>query len=207
MKTIVLASRKGGAGKTTLSCHLAVEAERAGAGPVAVIDTDQMQGLSQWWDARKAAEPVLIRAEPDLATALQLLRDSGAKLVIIDTPPALSGSVAETIALADLVLIPVQPSPDDLRAVGVTVDMVNEAKKPMAFIINRVKPRVRLTGEAAIALSQHGVVAPCFLWDRTDYAAAKTDGLTAPEIDPDGRAAQEVKELWRYVATRLEMTR
>ncbi len=206
MQTIVLASRKGGAGKTTLSCHLAVEAERAGAGPVAVIDTDEMAGLSKWWDARKATEPLLIRAEPDLATALQLLRDAGVKLTFIDTPPAMNGSVVDTIAHADLVLIPVQPSPDDLRAVGVTVDMVNKAKKPLAFIINRVKPRVRLTGEAAIALSQHGVVAPHFIWDRTDYAAAKVDGLTAPEIEPDGRAAQEVRDLWAYVATRLEMT-
>lgn len=206
MRTIVLASRKGGAGKTTLSCHLAVEAERVGAGPVAVIDTDQMAGLSKWWDARKAETPVLTRAEPDLPSALKLLHGHGFKLVFIDTPPALNDGVAETIAQADLVLIPVQPSPDDLRAVGVTVDMVRKAKKPLAFIINRVKPRVKLTGEAAIALSQHGVVAPHFVWDRTDYAAAKVDGLTAPEVDPEGRAADEIKLLWAYIVSRMEMT-
>lgn len=205
MKTIVLASRKGGAGKTTLSCHLAVEAERAGAGPVAVIDTDQMAGLSQWWDARKAETPILARPEPTLAAALDLLRAHGTKMVFIDTPPALNKSVAETIKYADLVLIPVQPSPDDLRAVGVTVEMVNKAKKPLAFIINRVKPRVRLTGEAAIALSQHGVVSPHFVWDRTDYAAAKQDGLTASELDTSGRAAAEISELWTYVVSRLEL--
>lgn len=205
MRTIVLASRKGGAGKTTLSCHLAVEAERAGAGPVAVIDTDEMAGLSKWWDARMATTPLLVRAEPDLASALKVLRGAGVKLVIIDTPPALNGAVATTIAHADLVLIPVQPSPDDLRAVGVTVDMVNQTKKPLAFIINRVKPRVRLTGEAAIALSQHGVVAPHFVWDRTDYAAAKVDGLTAPEVDKEGKSAKEIADLWTYVASRLEL--
>lgn len=126
-------------------------------------------------------------------------------MVFIDTPPALNKSVAETIKYADLVLIPVQPSPDDLRAVGVTVEMVNKAKKPLAFIINRVKPRVRLTGEAAIALSQHGVVSPHFVWDRTDYAAAKQDGLTASELDTSGRAAAEISELWTYVVSRLEL--
>lgn len=207
MQTIVLASRKGGAGKTTLSCHLAVEAERAGAGPVAIIDTDEMAGLSKWWDARKADTPILTRAEPDLASALDVLRAHGIKTVIIDTPPALNVSVAGTIALADLVLVPVQPSPDDLRAVSVTVDMVAAAKKNLVFIINRVKPRVKLTGEAAIALSQHGVVSPAFVWDRIDYAAAKVDGLTAPEIDQNSLAAKEVRELWFYVNSRLEMSR
>ena len=206
MQTIVLASRKGGAGKTTLSCHLAVEAERVGAGPVAVIDTDAMAGLSKWWDARQATTPVLARAEPDLASALTVLREHGVKLVFIDTPPALSEGVADTIALADLVLIPVQPSPDDLRAVGVTVEMVRGVRKPLTFIINRVKPRVRLTGEAAIALSQHGVVSPHFVWDRTDYAAAKVDGLTASEMDPRGIASREIELLWSYVASRLEMS-
>jgi chromosome partitioning protein len=205
MRTIVLASRKGGAGKTTLSCHLAVEAERIGSGPVAVIDTDEMAGLSKWWDARKAETPILTRAEPDLAAALDLLRAHGFKTVIIDTPPALNASVADTIALADLVVIPVQPSPDDLRAVSITVDMANAAKKPLLFIINRVKPRVKLTGEAAIALSQHGVVAPTFVWDRTDYAAAKVDGLTAQEVAPGGRAAEEIALLWGYILSRMEM--
>ena len=204
MQTIVLASRKGGAGKTTLSCCLSVEAERVGAGPVALIDTDAMAGLAKWWDARKSDTPVLARAEPDLGSALALLREHGAKLVFIDTAPALSEGVADTIKHADLVLIPVQPSPDDLRAVGVTVEMVRAAKKPLAFIINRVKPRVRLTGEAAIALSQHGVVSPHFVWDRTDYAAAKVDGLTASEIDPKGIASREIELLWSYIATRLE---
>jgi chromosome partitioning protein len=204
MQTIVLASRKGGAGKTTLSCHLAVEAERAGAGPVAVIDTDEMAGLSKWWDSRKAETPVLTRAEPDLASALDLLRAHGFRLVIIDTPPAIAG-VRETIALADLVVVPVQPSPDDLRAVTVTVDMVRAAKKQMIFVINRVKPKVRLTAQAAIALSQHGTVSPTMIGDRTDYAAAKVDGLTAQEVDPGGLASLEITEIWKYIVSRMEM--
>jgi chromosome partitioning protein len=204
MRTIVLASRKGGAGKTTISSCLAVEAERVGAGPVAIIDIDPMAGLSQWWDARKAATPVLTRAEPTLEAALDLLRDNGFKYVIIDTPPALTRDVSETVGVADLVLVPVQPSPDDLRAVSVTVDLVKAQKRRLVFIVNRVKPRVKLTGEAAVALSQHGTVCPTFVYDRTDYAAAKTDGLVAQEIDPYGRAAAEMTSIWQYVVSRLE---
>src|SRR5215472_7092841 len=88
MRTIVLASRKGGAGKTTLSGHIAVEAERAGAGPVAVIDMDPMGSLSAWWNARKADTPRAAGVgEGRLAEALDSLCGSGIALCVIDTPP------------------------------------------------------------------------------------------------------------------------
>jgi len=206
MKVIVLASRKGGAGKTTVACHLAVEIERCGEGPVVVLDADPMAGLSRWWDARKAATPVLVKQAETLAATLVTCADAGIAWVIIDTPPAAQPSVASIITAADLVIIPVQPTPDDLLAVGVTVEMCQAAHRPFVFLINRVKPRVRLTGQAAIELSQHGVVCPVFLWDRSDYAAAKTDGRTAPELDPSGPAAREVEGIWRYVAARMGAT-
>jgi chromosome partitioning protein len=146
MRTIILASRKGGAGKTTLTCHLAVEAERRGHGPVGIIDTDDMAGLAKWWDAREAEAPVLARADPNLDAALGALRGRGCNLVLVDTPPAVSGTVAAAIAIADLVVIPVQATPDDLRAVGVTVQAAEAAGKPLLFVINRVKPRARRAG-------------------------------------------------------------
>jgi chromosome partitioning protein len=108
------------------------------------------------------------------------------------------------VALADLVLVPVQPSPHDLRAVGSTVQLARVARRPLVFVINRTKPRVRLTGEAAIALSQHGTVAPAMLADRATYAAAAIDGRTAPEIEPTGAAAAEVAALWAYLVDRME---
>ncbi len=204
MRVVVFASRKGGAGKTTLATALAVEAGRSGAGPVGVIDCDPMQGLTQWWDARRhAAEPVLARAEPDLATALDTLAGQGVRLVLVDTPPAIDGSVAAIVARADLVVVPVRASPDDLRAVASTVELVERAGKSLVFVVNAVKPRVRLTMEAVVALSQHGTVAPVQVADRTDYAAAKVDGHTAPELDGQGRAAGEMADLWAYLDKRM----
>ncbi|MBC9179575.1 ParA family protein [Pseudoroseomonas ludipueritiae] len=203
MQIITMASRKGGAGKTTLSCHLAVEAERCGQGPVAIIDTDDMAGLTKWWHARSAETPVLAAVEGGMSATLKGLEAAGFRLVIIDTPPALTQDVTDAVLAADLVLVPVQPSPDDLRAVGETVSLVQQAKKPTAFALNRVKKRVRLTAEAAVALSQYGSIAPSMIHDRTDYAGAKTAGLTAPEVDPSGPAAGEVAALWAYVASRL----
>jgi chromosome partitioning protein len=204
MRTIVIASRKGGAGKTTLATLLAVEAERAGAGPVAVIDFDPMAGLSAWWHERQAAVPMLVAADRGPVAALATAKASGAALAIVDTPPAAAAVVAEVVALADLVVVPVQPSPHDLRAVGATVEIARRARRRIVFVVNRTKPRVRMTGEAAIALSQHGTVAPVMLADRAAYAAAGIDGRTAPELEPNGAAAAEVAELWSYLRSRME---
>jgi chromosome partitioning protein len=189
---------QGGAGKTTIATLLAVEAARVGAGPAVIIDLDPMRGLSLWWEARDDETPVLVAADSTPKAALAAAKSTGASLVLVDTPPAAAPVVAEVVAMADLVIVPVQPSPHDLRAVGATVDLARKAKRPLVFVINRTKPRVRLTGEAAIALSQHGTVSPAMLADRAVYAAA------APEIESTGAAAAEVAELWRYLTDRLE---
>src|SRR5438552_1935151 len=81
MYTIVAASQKGGSGKTTLSGHLAVEAARAGAGEIALIDTDPQGSLAAWWNARTAPNPHFVKAGlPDLERALAELHQAGIKI-------------------------------------------------------------------------------------------------------------------------------
>ena len=118
MKVIVLASRKGGAGKTTLSSHLAVEAERAGAGRVALADTDPQGGLAGWFNVRAADSPIFVDVSQGLQSAVQACRRGGMDLLFVDTPPAVTDVIVSVIAFADLVIVPVRPSPNDLRAVG-----------------------------------------------------------------------------------------
>ena len=154
--------------------------------------------------SRQADTPLLVASDGGPRAALAGAEAVRAALVLVDTPPAAAPVVADMVALADLVLVPVQPSPHDLRAVGATVDLARRVRRPLVFVVNRTKPRVRLTGEAAIALSQHGTVAPAMLADRAVYAAAAIDGRTAPEIEPTGAAAAEVAALWAYIADRLE---
>jgi chromosome partitioning protein len=205
MKVIAVASQKGGTGKTTLCGHLAVQAERMGAGPVALIDTDPQGSLSDWWNARGAEAPAyvqttLARLEPDLAT----LRDAGVQLVFIDTPPAMTFAIVDVVKNADLVLIPVRPSPHDLAAAGATVDLVEKLGKPLVFIVNGASPRARITSEAAIALSQHGTVATGFVHHRSDFASSMIDGRTVMELPRSARSCNEIEALWEYVARRLE---
>lgn len=204
MIVITFASRKGGAGKTTLLTHLAVAAEAAGDGPVGVVDCDQMQGLARWYDARGAESPILARPDHGLAAALDALREAGCRVAMVDTPPSIGAEVLEAVRAADLVVVPCQPSPNDLRAVGATVEAIRVCRKAMVFTVNRVKPRSRLTLDTAVALSQHGTVAPVQVGDRTDYAAAMIDGLVASEIGSK-QAADEMAALWTYILGRLEV--
>lgn len=204
MQTIAIASQKGGTGKTTLAGHLAVAADRAGQGPVLLIDADPRGSLTQWWNARRSLAPLLACATaPRLAASMAQIRGLGIRLLIVDTPPALTATLAEIVGLADLVLIPARPSPHDLRAAGATVELVTRRGKPMIFIVNDATPRALLTNEAVLALSQHGTLAPVIVHHRTGFAASMIDGRTVMEISGDARSAEEINQLWRYISARL----
>lgn len=205
MRIIAVTSQKGGSGKTTITGHLAVEAARKSGEPVALIDTDPQGSLSDWWNEREADDPVF--AQATLATLdadLAALRDEGIRLVFIDTPPAITGAIQSVVAKSDLVIIPTRPSPHDLRAAGKTVELVERAGKPLVFVVNGATARARLTGEAAIALSQHGTVAPTILHNRQDFAASMIDGRTVMEANASGKSAQEVELLWTYISDRIK---
>jgi chromosome partitioning protein len=205
MRVLALSSQKGGSGKTTLSGHLAVQAERAGCGPVCLIDIDPQGSLADWWNEREDEMPAFAQTTvARLAADLEVLRQQGFKLAVIDTPPAITMAIQSVIQVAELVIIPTRPSPHDLRAVGATVDICERAGKPLIFVVNAATPKARITFEAAIALSQHGTVAPVTIHHRTDFAASMIDGRTVMETDPNGKSAKEVTELWSYISDRLE---
>ena len=205
MRVLALASQKGGSGKTTLSGHLAVQAERAGHGPVVLIDIDPQASLTDWWNEREDETPAFAQTTVSrLAADLEILRLQGFKLALIDTPPAITIAIQSVIAVAELIVIPTRPSPHDLRAVGATVDLCDRAGKPLIFVVNAATPKARITGEAIVALSQHGTVAPITIHQRTDFAASMIDGRTVMEVDPGGAAAAEITQLCAYVFDRLE---
>jgi chromosome partitioning protein len=204
VRVLVFASQKGGSGKTTLSGHIAVEAERSGDGPVALIDTDPQGSLAKWWNARAASTPAFAHCTLDeLDACLDHLRGLGFKLIVVDTPPAVTQTISHVVARADMVVVPTRPSPHDLRAVGPTVDIADALGKPLVFVVNSATPRARITSETAVALSQHGVVAPVTLHHRVDFAASMIDGRTVGDIQPDSRSAKEVTALWLYMRDRL----
>jgi chromosome partitioning protein len=205
MHVVALCSHKGGSGKTTLAAHLAVRADLAGAGPVGLIDSDPLGSLAAWWQARESPTPAFAATTlARLSADIETLRLEGCKLVIIDTPPAINVAIQRVIDMAELAIVPVRPSPHDLRAVGGTADMVERASCPMLFVLNGVNLRAEITSDAVIQLSARGTVAPVLIQHRTDLATSMTDGRTVCELEPEGPSAVEIGGLWDYLSAQLQ---
>src|SRR5918994_2034171 len=156
MHIIVVASQKGGAGKTTLTRSLAVAAQQT-AGMTALLDTDPQGSLTSWWNRRESETPVLVKIDPaDLESGIAKLEAAGVEYLFIDTPPSVHPELEQLLAKATLAIIPVRPSPDDLDAVGDTLSLVEEAGCLFVFVLTQAKPRTRLQMQAVMALEEIG---------------------------------------------------
>jgi chromosome partitioning protein len=199
MRTIVVASQKGGAGKTSLLRNVAVVAAGARKN-VVMLDADPQGSLTTWYNARRQEVPGLVRLDGQpIPALLDGLRGAGASIAFIDTPPAASAATRELINQADFVVLPVQATPDDLGAIGATLDLIETAGKSFAFVLSRVKHRSRLAAEARRVLGEHGRVSPVELSDLVDYPLAAARGLGVTELAPNGKASAEVRELWGFI--------
>ncbi len=198
MKTIAVTAQKGGAGKTTLARNLAVAASQEGW-RVLCLDLDPQQSLRQWWQARGAENPLMLARDPhpdEIRSALERAAEH-IDFVFIDTPPAAPDWIEDVLALANLALVTVRPSPDDLRAVGATISALNKTRTPFAFVMSQT-PRAKLTEEAARALAQHGRVAPVNIGQRVTYAETAATGQGVTEAS-DAKASKEILDIWTYV--------
>jgi chromosome partitioning protein len=207
MKVILFASQKGGSSKTTLCRCVAVAADQAGVGSVGMIDSDPQGTLTKWWKRRAAQTPNLLRLRSirdDLAPTLEAARKGGLAYVFMDTQGAITDSLAAVLPFADTVIIPVRASPDDLDAVPETIRMIEAAGKPYAFVLTQIKANASITTQARLALCKYGVVAAPTMGDRIDFASSAIDGRTVQELDPNGRSAAEIMEIWDFVKDRAD---
>ena len=205
MQVLTVISQKGGTGKTTLCGHLAVQAELAGNGPVALVDTDPQGSLSKWWNEREGSAPALSQTTAaHLQTELGNLKQQGFKLAIIDTPPAITPAIQAVISVSDLIIIPTRPSPHDVKTMGSTVDLADRSDKSFVFVINEAHPKEGITSDTAITLSQYGTVSPSIIHQRANFATSMVDGRTVMECTPDSESTREIEALWDYVNTRME---
>jgi len=197
MLTLALISQKGGSGKTTLAVHLACAAAQAGE-RVAVIDTDPQASARAWAQVRRQPEPAVLGSTPaELPLRLAALE---ATLVVIDTAPHTAVSLATVTAVATGLLIPCRPTALDLAAVAATVALARAAQKPTAFVLTACPARAPEVAEARTALATYGFpVAPVLIGERRTYARAVAGGYAVTEYEPQGKAAQEIAALWRWL--------
>lgn len=207
MKTIVYAASKGGVGKTTLCAALAAYAGASGKKKVAIIDLDPQGSLTAWWNSREAGSPELIEASAGkLSEVLSQAEAAGYDYVFIDTPPGHMKTIEAGIQSADYVLVPCQPSPVDIAAIGDTLSAIEDIGKPFAFVINRTIPRTRIGEQTILLLANHGKVAGQPIAQRTAFATAMTDGRSAPEVPGGQQAEEEIAALWKFLLSNLKKT-
>ena len=208
MKTIVVANQKGGSGKSTVTVHLAAAAEQAGDGPIVISDTDPQGTAADWFNQRKKAGIDTPLYSPlslsELGSKVRALGNAGASYLFIDTAPSIGAVNADLFALADLILIPLNPTPADLRALVKGLPLIRESGRPFQFLLSRVRPNLRNNDGTAIALQALGMVLTPRMHERVIYAETFAHGRTALELDGKGVAAQELAALWAAVKEKLE---
>jgi len=207
MKTVAILSQKGGTGKTTLALHLAVAAERREV-PVAVLDLDPQASAADWKDSRRGDSPSVTSIQSSrLGKALEVAESAGAALVIIDSAPHSTEAAVAVAEAADLILIPCRAGILDLRAIATTARIVKVTGKSAFVILNAAPPRAhRLLEDAIAAVAKHSLpVAPVTIHQRSAYAHSLTAGQTAQEYEPEGKAAEEISDLFAWLHKMLAL--
>lgn len=205
-KVITIAQQKGGAGKTTVAAHIAVALSQKG-NRVAVIDIDPQGSLTHWHKIREekfgegytglifsSVSGWRIGSE---VTRLRRLCD----YVIIDSPPHTETEARTAIRSADIIVIPVQPSPTDLWATKATLELAKHEKVMVRVVMNRVPANSRLAQTIAAELPE---LAETTLGNRVLFAAALMEGKCATEIEPNSVAAKEIKALVKEITALID---
>lgn len=207
MPTIAIISQKGGAGKTTLALHLAAAAQASGRVAL-VVDTDPQATASQWAAWRQEAPPEVIDSPPPrLAAKIAAAKEQGAEVIVIDTPPHADSAARAAVEAADLVLIPCRPSAFDLSAIQTTAKLVQLLRRPAYVVFTAGPPNApRIYQEAGELVDSFGTPpCPVLLPDRAAYRHASAEGRNVMESEPAGKAAEEVRELYKWTCRQLDM--
>jgi len=205
MRTLAVISRKGGAGKTTLSTSLAVSAWRAGLKTL-LVDLDPQRSAALWGRARSGPGPAVISTSAGkLFPVWSAADNSGCDLMLLDTPANGDEETRQAVRLADLCLLVCRPNFFDMDALQSSIDLMRRQGKEGLVVLNQAPPR-RLgqesesVGRAVAELRAHGVqIADTGLRHRAAFPAAAARGISVEEIDPSRPAAREIAGVWGQI--------
>jgi chromosome partitioning protein len=206
MHVLAVIGQKGGNGKTTTALGIAVEAVLAGRS-VAVIDLDPQTTAANWSDRRGQEAPAVVSCQVSrLSQVLDTAAKEGADLAVIDTPGKSTDALIAAAKAADFVLMPIQPQLYDIETLGSLKDVLTLAgNPPAAVLVNRAPVQGRRHTETQEAATAHGFqVCPVVIFARAAHGDAGNVGQSAVEYEPKGKAAQEMAELYSYIAIAIK---
>lgn len=213
MKTIVVTSRKGGVGKTTLALNLALAAFGGGA-KVLLADIDPQRSATDALKARTRPGPALVETTAGKLFQLHMAAGrEGVDLMVIDTPSTPEAEVALAMNIADLCVLVSRPNFLDVASVVRSSEAVRRLGRTGVVVLNQAPPSRKGVEPPAVlraieALRFGGLpLASVGLRSRTVYQAAIAHGVSVAEWDANSTAAREIAGLWRDLERRLGLQR
>ncbi|MBZ9574508.1 ParA family partition ATPase [Modicisalibacter sp. MOD 31.J] len=200
MRVVALLNQKGGSCKTTTATNLARALQMDGS-DVLLVDSDP-QGSARDWAAVREDQPVTVVGIDRPTIERDLKHIAKKDIVVIDGAPQAADLAVSALKAADLVLIPVQPSPYDIWATSDLVDLVKqrmeitEGRLQAAFVVTRAIKGTRIGAEVTEALAGYELpVLESRITQRVIYPVSATAGTTVLEAEPNSDAATEVRAL------------
>jgi len=208
-KAITVAQQKGGAGKSTITAQLAVAYAQAGK-RVGIVDIDPQGSLAMWFEVRKmlvdpsgAGITFLQASGWRLSTELDRMKRD-LDVILVDSPPHAETDVRIAVRAADLILVPMQPTPLDLWATQPTLDLAKKEKSQAIVVFNRTPPKGKLVDAVKAKILQAELpVAETVLGNRVAFAASMMEGKGVVESNPRHTATKEIKALAAEIGAKL----
>ena len=212
MNVLAFASRKGGAGKSTLAAHLAVHVHRP-TRPCLLIDDDPQGSLTLWNELRAESALPLKTVKRDIAHIVKKAKRNGAEWIFIDTPPNNSVSVIEAIEAATLVIIPCRPGLFDIDAVQETIAFSRQVRTPYAVVFNAAPPKRQETEAPAVTLARRCLAqlkVPVWggqIAHRASFSLALSEAEGVKGYDSDPGSTAEITGLWSAIEKSVQVIR
>ncbi len=204
---ITVASQKGGSGKTTVAINLAlVIAGLKNKYRVALVDADQQRSVTETLQGHERDNLTLYESTEKTHRLIESIKGEF-DMIFIDTPGHSNEGMYQAASVSDLVIIPLKPSPLDVRAMAITVKAVTfiqEKYNPgmlCRFLVNMVNPRSVLAQEIRATLEKFYPF-PAFttmLQEREIYKRSLVSGKSVLEYDKGKPAAKEIRDLFAEI--------
>jgi chromosome partitioning protein len=209
-KWLVVASGKGGSGKTSTSLNLAVYAAHEGLKVVAV-DLDRQASLTRWYERRPEEAPPLILWAGGMSDASRAIEEIGAledvDLIVVDTPPGLDDHAEATrllVTKADFVLVPTTQGTADIDSVVEWMKFLRRERARAGFLLNKVQRTHTRYRTAKLRLNRAGALCPVDVRLLDDIEATHDHGVGVCEIRRS-RGSEDFAAVWDYVKHQLEL--